>query len=211
MPGGTGRRLRYWFYRNKFKQCGSNVRIDEGVIILHPEKISLGDNVWIDKYAVLEAGAVDTSIEGILKKKENPQFRVRPGDLNIGSNIHIGAYNILQSLGGLQIGDNVTTSAGVKIYTLSNYFCNELDPAMITHANCTAEEKSKVSYILSPVVVEDNVWISLDSLVLGGTIGKDSFVASKSLVLHDIPENSYASGSPAKRIRDRFVTESKYE
>jgi len=47
-PGPTGRKIRYFYWRKKFKKCGKNVIIDEGVIIKNPEWISIGDNVWID-------------------------------------------------------------------------------------------------------------------------------------------------------------------
>jgi acetyltransferase-like isoleucine patch superfamily enzyme len=67
-----------------------------------------------------------------------------------------------------------------------------------------AQEKDRVAYIVSPIVIEDGVWIGLDCLVLGGTVGENSFVASQSIVLEDVPGNSYAAGRPAKRIRGRF-------
>jgi acetyltransferase-like isoleucine patch superfamily enzyme len=57
-PGPTGRKIRYYYWRGKFRKCGKNVLIDEGVIIQGPEYISIGDNVWIDKYSILMAGPV---------------------------------------------------------------------------------------------------------------------------------------------------------
>lgn len=207
MPGATGRRLRYLYYRRKFKKCGKNVIIDEGVIIQNPEWISVGDNVWIDKYSVLIAGPVDLR-ESIVKKRENLNYKFQVGELIIGSGVHIGIYNIIQAHGGVFIGNNVTTSAGVKIYSLSNYPYNDQDPSMVTYSNCMVSDKN-VSYIISPIVIEDGVWIALNCVVLGGSIGKNSFIASNSLVLKDIPENSYAAGNPARRIKERFKLEEK--
>lgn len=207
MPGPTGRRLRYLYYKKKFKKCGKNVIIDEGVIIQGAEWITIGDNVWIDKYSVLIAGSAD--LNGmIVKKKENKNFRWQEGELIIGGGVHIGAFNIIQAHCGVYIGDYVTTSAGVKIYSLSNYPYDEQNLALITYANCMIKD-GPISYIVSPIVIEDGVWIALNSIVLGGTIGKNSFVTSNSIVLTDIPENSYASGQPAKRIRERFRLEEK--
>jgi len=203
MPGGLGRKLRYWYYKKRLKECGKNVIIDVGVIIEGPEWISIGDNVWIDKYCSLIAGKVN--LEGsIAKKKENKDFKWEPGELIIGSSVHIGAFNILQAHGGLYIGNNVTTSAGVKIYSLSNYPYDEQNKEVITFANCMVRERDRVSYIISPIVVEDRVWIALDCLILGGTIGNSSFISSQSIVYKDIPENSYASGRPAEKIKERF-------
>jgi galactoside O-acetyltransferase len=202
-PGTLGRKLRYFYYRKRFKRCGKNVVIEEGVIIEKPESIIIGDNVWIDKYSILLAGLVDTK-NGICKKRENRYFTGKAGELTIGSGVHIGMFNILQAHGGISIGNNVTTSAGVKVYSLSNYPCDENNTEVVTFANCMVPERNRVSYILSPVLIEDGVWIALDCLVLGGRIGRNSFVSSQSLVYRDIPENSYASGRPAKKIKERF-------
>ncbi len=208
MPGTLGRKLRYWYYKGKFRKCGKNVIIDEGIIIQNPERISIGDNVWIDKYCFLIAGK--PNLEGyIIKRKENNNFKWEPGELIIGNNIHIGVFNILQAHSGLYIGNNVTTSAGVKIYSLSNYPYDEENREVITFANCMVKEKDRVSYITSPIVIEDGVWIALDCLILGGTIGKNSFISSQSVVFKDIPENSYAVGNPAKRIKERFKLQAK--
>ncbi len=49
------------------------------------------------------------------------------------------------------------------------------------------------------------VWLGLNTIVFGGTIGKNTFTTTNAVVVKNIPENSYASGSPAIRIRDRFA------
>jgi len=207
MPGSTGRKIRYSYWKRKFKKCGKNVIIDEGVIIQGPEYISIGDNVWIDKYCILMAGPVKFDNNSVVKKIENKNFEFKEGELIIGNGVHLGIGNIIQAHGGVYIGNNVTTSAGVKIYSLSNYPYDENDLGNVVYANCMAT--GKVSYIVSPIVIKDGVWIALNSIVLGGTIGKNSFVSSNSVVYKDIPDNSYASGNPAKKIKDRFQMEEK--
>jgi len=205
MPGPTGRKLRYLYYRKKLKRCGKNVVIDEGVIIQGAEWISIGDNVWIDKYCILMAGPVRFNEKCLVKKIENRKFLYEEGELIIGNGVHIGINNILQAHAGIFIGNNVTTSAGVKIYSLSNYPFYDGNPKLITYANCMAD--GIISYISSPIVIEDGVWLALNVIVVGGTIGKNSFIVSNSVVYKDIPENSYAIGSPAKKIKDRFKLE----
>jgi len=203
IPGGSGRKIRYWYYKEKFKRCGRNVLIDEGVIIQNPKWISLGDNVWIDKYSILMAGKLKNQFK-MLKRIENKNFTWVEGELIIGSGVHIGISNILQAHGGLYIGNNVTLSAGVKIYSLSNYPYFGEKTEIVTFANCMVHDQNKVPYILAPIVIEDGVWIALDCLVLGGTIGKNSFISSQSIVYKDIPKNSYACGNPAKKVKERF-------
>lgn len=200
--GSTGRKLRYIYYRKKFKKCGTNVVIDEGVIISNPSFISIGNNVWIDKYSILIAGK--STLRGVVKSIENKNYNLSEGELVIGNGVHIGSFNIVQAHAGVLIGDCVTTSAGVKIYSLSNYPFNEENRKQITYANCFVGDDKIVSYIYSPIVINEGVWIALNCIVLGGTIGKNSFVASNSVVINDIPSNSYAKGNPAIRIKERF-------
>lgn len=88
---------------------------------------------------------------------------------------------------------------------------DENNPDIVLYANYLVKEKERVGYIFSPIIIEDGVWIGLNSIILGGTIGKNSFVVPYSLVLYDIPENSYASGNPAKRIKERFSKGANYE
>jgi acetyltransferase-like isoleucine patch superfamily enzyme len=206
MPGALGRKLRYWFYKNKLKKCGRNVIIDEGVIVENPKWISIDDNVWIGRYTTIEVGAIPFSPEkDIVKRKTNPYIRVNEGELTIGAGCHIGAYNIIQAHGGIKIGKNVTTSAFVKIYSLSNIPNSPNNHKQITYANCMVGEGEQVAYIIGPIEIEDGVWIGLDCVVLSGIkIGKYSFVKSKSLVLSDIEENSVVGGNPARFLRKRF-------
>ncbi len=207
LPGPTGRKLRYLYWRGKFKKCGKNVIIDEGVIIQNPEWISIGDNVWIDKYCVLIAGPVD--LENInVKIKKNENFKYSYGELIIEDNIHIAPFCIIQAHGGVHIRKNSGFSSGVKVYSLSNL---PTDPKNLSNiVYFTPMDKSKSYYIIGPIVIEENTGIALNSIILPGiTIYKNSFIAPNSLVLSDIPENSYASGNPAKKIKDRFKMEDK--
>lgn len=203
ISGSTGRKLRYFYYRKKLKKCGTNVAIDEGVVISNPSNISIGNDVWIDKYSVIVAGKANTI--GVIKVKKNKNYHSADGELIIGNGVHIGCFNIIQAHAGISIGDFVTTSAGVKIYSLSNYPYNEQNPSEITYANCLVGKDKKVSYIHSPIVIEQGVWIALNCIVVGGTIGKNSFIASNSIVVNDIPPNSIAKGNPAVRIKERFL------
>jgi hypothetical protein len=51
------------------------------------------------------------------------------------------------------------------------------------------------------VVVEDNVFIGVGSIILKGVrIGKNSIIGAGSVVTHDIPQNSVAAGNPCKVI-----------
>jgi len=208
ISGPLGRKLRYWYWSKRFKKCGKNVLIDEGVIIQGAEWISIGDNVWIDKYCILMAGPVN--LEGkIVKKKSNRNFIWNEGELIIEDNVHIAPFCIIQAHGGVYIGKNSGLSSGVKIYSLSNL---PNDPQDISNIIYFTPLNEKSAYFCSPIVIEENVGVALNCVILGGvTIGKNSFISIGSVVLTSIPENSYASGNPAKKIKERFKIEVKNE
>ena len=55
------------------------------------------------------------------------------------------------------------------------------------------------------IIVEDDVWIGLGSIVLSGvTIGKGSIIAAGSVVTKDVEPYAIYGGNPAKKIKNRF-------
>ncbi len=55
----------------------------------------------------------------------------------------------------------------------------------------------------APILIEENVWVGMNSLILKGvTIGKNSIVAAHSVVTKHVPENVLVAGNPAKIIKN---------
>ena len=60
---------------------------------------------------------------------------------------------------------------------------------------------------VSPVSIEDDVWIGGRVIVLHGvTIGRGSIIGAGSVVSKSIPEYSVAVGAPARVVRNRMLT-----
>lgn len=60
--------------------------------------------------------------------------------------------------------------------------------------------------VQKPIIIEDGVWICMNSVILGGvTVGKGSVVAANSVVGKDVAPNTLVGGSPAKFIKDLSV------
>lgn len=60
---------------------------------------------------------------------------------------------------------------------------------------------NKVSTLMKPIEVMNNVFIGCNSIILGGVrIGNNVVVAAGSVVTHDVPDNSVVAGNPAKVI-----------
>lgn len=209
--GGFGQKIRYAYYRRRFHACGRNVRIDEGVIFQNPESIIVGDDVWFLQYSIITGrGTVPISADRIVVERGSPSgtATVSSGDdvfLEIGSKTSIGAYNIVHGYGGLFIGNRVTTSARVSIYSFSHIPFDPNDRSRITFANSMVDDRP-VACIASPITLQDGVWLGLGATVFGGVIGANTFVEANAIVMGDLPANSVAGGSPAKWIENRFTS-----
>ncbi len=193
LPGITGRKIRYYYYKFRLGKCGKNVIIDTGVYFQSPKDVYLGNNIWIDKNVILIAGKLNhLTHENTLGLDLIDNDKL--GKIIIGSNSHIGINTIIQGHGGVVILNNFTCSSHCKIYTLSNDVQNSL--------NGTFGEMNR--YVLNQIFIEDNVWLGLNVSVIKGMIHKNTFIKPNSVVVSSINENSIAEGFPARVIKARF-------
>lgn len=85
------------FKKEDYKELGDNVIFEKGVLVFHPENISIGDNVYVGHNAILK---------GYYKN-----------EMKIGSGVWIGQQCFFHSAGGINIGNNVGIGPGVTIIT----------------------------------------------------------------------------------------------
>ena len=85
------------FDRSQFRTIGEHVIFEAGVLVFHPETISLGNNLYIGHGA-------------ILKGYHNSR-------MEIGDNSWIGQQVFIHSGGGVTIGKSVGVGPAVKILT----------------------------------------------------------------------------------------------
>ncbi len=182
------------------------MRIDEGVYLLNPKWISLGDDVWIDKHVILAGGPPKVGGDAPNNTvRVNPRFRGVPGQVVIGDRCHISPFCLIQGHGGVTVGRDCGLGVGVMVYSLSQLHSDSRDPDnrdVYWTPMCSPDKKR---YLQSPVVIGDNVGIGLHSAVLcGATIESESFLLPFSVARKPIPRNSIAGGNPAVRLRPRF-------
>lgn len=107
-----------------------------------------------------------------------------PWKLRIGNNSIIGNDAMLDARRSIVIGNNVSLSMGVWIWTLQH------DP-----------QDSKYGVNGGPVEIEDYAWISCRVTILPNVkIGKGAVVAAGSVVTKDVEPYSIVGGVPAKII-----------
>ena len=77
--------------------CGQGVVIEADARLFHPERIWLGDGVYVGHFAVLHG--------------------YHAGHLRIGRGCFVGQHVVLHGAGGLDIGAEVGFGAGAKVIT----------------------------------------------------------------------------------------------
>ena len=191
ISGLAGIRIRRFYYSNKLAACGESLVVSEGVFFDNSENITLGSNVWIDKGAIFITG------EPLRKNIISGQQTIEIGKIKIGDNVHIGIRSILQAHGGIEIGDFFTSGSDSKLYTLSN-------DVYSSHQGTNNIDKDLNYYRLNPIIIKKNVWVGMQSMILGGVIESDVFIKPNSVCFYNIPKNSIVGGSPAQVIKRRF-------
>lgn len=78
--------------------CGKDCLLHKQNIIVNPEKLVLGNNVRIDGYCTISAGA----------------------GITIGDSVHIAGYVSLFGGAGIEIQDYVSIASGAKVYSISD-------------------------------------------------------------------------------------------
>ena len=196
VPGGLGQRLRYRYWRTRFSVCGKNVRIDEGVIFHNPEKIEIGDNVWIMAYAVITAPSQDQD-----KISENKHCDGVSGKkLSIGNEVQVGLFSIINGVGGVAIGDCVTLSARVAIYSATHLPRDPKDSSKLVGTNGMVRRRPVFSK-QRPVKINEGSWLGVGVVVICADIGKDAFIKTGTIVSRDVEDNAECNQKGAVRHR----------
>jgi len=121
-------------------------------------------------------------------------------NISIGNNVFIGPGADLDGAGGIVIGNGVVFAPGVIIYSRTHYFDGtELEALPFDN-----------KIIVSPVFIEDYVWVGRDVVILPGVvIGEGAVVGARTVVTKDVPKGAVVVGNPAKIVKYR--DEARYE
>lgn len=116
---------------------------------------------------------------------------IQPENIKLGENSERnflfsgGCY--IQANNGIEIGSNVWWGPNVGIISANH------DPK-----NMTGHIKEK------PIVIGDNVWIGMNSVILPGvSLGNGVIVGAGSVVTKSFPDNVIIAGNPAKIIKNK--------
>lgn len=142
-------------------------------------------------------------IEGRLLLQENSTFTIGTEGFEqfAGMYIRVMPEGELE-IEGLVANEGCSITAGKKIHIGSGSL----------FARDVALRSDDVHYIVEdgyepskPITIGNHVWIGQGATILKGvTIGNDSIIAAKALVVNDIPPHSLAAGVPARIVRENI-------
>lgn len=189
--------LRAAYWKCRVNELGKDVLIEVGAKAIGWNHISIGDKSWIDRNVILETGLIDKAKFMVYCKK--PASTVKEGELKIGKGCHISKNVVIQSHGGVFIGDFTGIASGAKIYSLSHHYRSLQSDVGIVYKFTPLAPPEEQSIIEGEVVLEGNNALGLNSIILPGvTVSKNSWIGVCSYVVDDVPPNCLATGCPAK-------------
>jgi len=195
MPGALGIFFRNLFFPLLFKKVGKGVNFGKSITLRHPYKISVGDNVVIDDYCVLDAKGLDNN--GICIKENifigrGSILSCKNGDIALEKNVVIGFNSEIFSGSKVFIGENTLISAYVYIIGGGHDYSRVDIPIL---------EQEKPSH---GIKIERNCWIGAGAKVFDNvTIGEDTIIGAGAVVSKNIPAFSIAAGIPARVAKSR--------
>jgi len=111
--------------------------------------------------------------------------------IKIGDNTRIHG-SCIHARRNIQIGKNCLIAANSQIFDCSGHDL----------AFDNVEERINTTGPAKEIVINDNVWIGINTIILPGiTIGRGSIIAAGSVVVKDIPPMCLAGGNPARVIK----------
>lgn len=110
--------------------------------------------------------------------------------------------------GKLYIGNRTIVNQFSEIVCTENIFIGK-DCLIAEHVHIRDSDSHSIlidNYNMTkPIVIEDHVWIGVNSTILKGVkVGTGSIVAAGSVVTKDVPPHVIVAGSPAKVIKENI-------
>ncbi len=191
-PGALGLTLRKLAYPLLLGSCGRRVVFGQNVVLRHPHKIHIGDDVVIDDHCLLDA-----------KGDRNAGIR-------IGSGVFVGRNTILSCKDGdIELADRANLGFNCEVFSASRVAIGpDVLIAAYTYIIGGDHDASDVS---RPVLAQERTsrgvaigagaWLGAGVKVLDGvTIGERAVVGAGAVVTRNVPPRAVAVGIPARVV-----------
>ena len=197
IPGASGLALRKLLYPFLLGQCGRNVVFGQNVVLRHPHKIRIGDNVVIDDNCLIDAkGSSNSGIRigtGVFIGR-NSILSCKNGDIDIADGANIGFNCEIFSASRVSIGARALLAAYCYVIGGDHDFSD---------ASRSVLEQTRKS---AGIAVGAGAWLGAGAKILDGvTIGDNAIVGAGAVVREAVPEKATAVGIPARIVGARDI------
>ena len=194
-PGALGLVIRKTLYPMLLGSCGRNVVFGQHVVLRHPHKIHIGDNVVIDDNCLIDAkGDTNRGIrigDGVFIGR-NTILSCKNGDIELADGANIGFNCEVFSASRVTIGTNVLMAAYSYVIGGDHDFS---DPSK------SVLEQSRTS---AGVTIGAGVWMGAGAKILDGvSVGEGAVIGAGAVVREDVPASAIAVGIPARVVASR--------
>lgn len=195
LPGALGLLLRMKLYPKLLGAVGRNVTFGKDVVLRHPHKIYIGDDVVVDDHVVLDAkGQDNTGIRignGVFLGR-NTILNCKNGDIVLEDRVNISCNCLLFSASDVRVGADNLIAAFCYLVGGTHQFDNPDIPVL-------DEERESRGITMGP-----GGWLGAHVTVFDGAhVGRHVVVGAGTLVNRDIPDYAIAAGSPVRVVKKR--------
>ena len=196
-PGALGLAIRQTLYPSLLGACGRNVVFGQNVVLRHPHKVRIGDDVVIDDNCLIDAkGESNRGItigRGVFIGR-NTILSCKNGDIELAEGANIGFNCEIFSASMVRVGREALIAAYCYIIGGDHDFS---DPSKPVLAQTRRSEG---------VTIGDAVWLGAGAKILDGVaVGDHAVIGAAALVRESIPARAIAVGIPAKVVGERPV------
>ncbi len=174
IPGRMGYYCRNKYYKIRLKNILNSNRFESGLRIECPRNVSIGSSSYF----------------GLDCKIYASEF----SEINIGSNVTFNSNVMINARGSgkIHIGNNVLIGPNSVLRSNNHSFDNTDIPI------------TKQGMKEGAIFIEDDVWISSNSVILPNCrIGKGAIIAAGAVVTNNVESYAIVGGIPAKLLRNR--------
>jgi acetyltransferase-like isoleucine patch superfamily enzyme len=194
-PGALGLVLRKALFPMLLGSCGRNVVFGQNVVLRHPHKIHIGNNVVVDDNCLLDAkGESNRGIRlgnGVFIGR-NSILSCKNGDIELGDGANIGFNCEVFSASRVTIGANVLMAAYSYVIGGDHDFS---DPSVAV----LAQQRTSAG-----VDVGAGAWIGAGAKILDGvSVGERAIIGAGAVVRENVPAHSVAVGIQARVVSVR--------
>src|SRR5579862_3826025 len=197
-PGALGLALRKVLYPFLLGSCGRNVVFGQNVVLRHPHKIHLGDDVVIDDQCLLDAKGDDNRgirIGSGVFVGRNTILSCKNGNITLDDGTNVGFNCEIFSAGDVRVGKDTLLAAYAYLVGGDHDFSNR---------SLAINEQPRHG---KGIDVGAGVWIGAGATVLDGvTIGDRAIIGASAVVREPVPAGATAVGVPARLVSTEAAT-----